>query len=142
MTTLRLGNSAPIEHLHVPAESEDDEPRRVRQAVAIPDGDEHAVTEVRFADGMPLVDMLTAVTSPGTGVWDNHSDAHPVWVSSDNDRLAELLAEHYSNDEHTCEVVPFDDDTPVGVTPPDEHPDDRKASRPRGSRSRRHAPQD
>jgi len=52
------------------------------------------VTEVNLPKEFTLSSAFVAITSP-TGVWANHSDKNPVWVESDSDGLAALLAEHF-----------------------------------------------
>lgn len=51
-------------------------------------------TTVNFPDDWTLGQAFVALTSP-SGIWANHSDKPPKWVSSDSAGLASLVAEHY-----------------------------------------------
>lgn len=52
-------------------------------------------TEVLGDDARSVKELLDDITRPG-GIWDYHSTADaPAWVSSDSDRLANLLSDLY-----------------------------------------------
>lgn len=53
-------------------------------------------TVVDLPDELTLAEAFITITHP-QGVWANHAkaDTVPVWVASDNDGLAALLAEHF-----------------------------------------------
>lgn len=74
-------------------------------------------TEIEIPDETPLIAALTSITHP-QGVWANHATdgAKPAWVASDNEMVAQALAEHWGG----IEVRELD------VNPP------RKASRGAG----------
>lgn len=75
MPNIRLGNGAPLD------------------AGRAMDG--RSVTTGYIADHLPLAARVSAVTSV-EGIWRAHSTANaPLWVASDDQELADALAEHY-----------------------------------------------
>lgn len=52
-------------------------------------------TYIAPPDGMALGEVFTSITAAG-GVWDRQSpDEKPLWVASDDPKLAGLLAAHW-----------------------------------------------
>jgi hypothetical protein len=64
------------------------------------DVDGSRVTTIVIPGGYSLIEAVSAVTAQD-GAWNHHSrgdgpgDSAPDWVESDNDALAQLLAEHF-----------------------------------------------
>jgi hypothetical protein len=42
-----------------------------------------------------LMEFIGNITARGRGVWDNHSNAPPAWVESDNEAVAIILSAQY-----------------------------------------------
>lgn len=91
---VELGNKAAIQARRgADGEPErDDEGFVVHEPIA---GDEQRVTRVEVPEGVPLAEAFVSITQPVRGVWANHSDEPPMWVESDSEGLAALLAEHF-----------------------------------------------
>ncbi|GAC1529553.1 MAG: hypothetical protein NVS3B1_21350 [Marmoricola sp.] len=101
MTWVKLGNA------HT-AEAVRDENDVVQYTFT--EADAPVVTNVVFPDGLSLVEQLQTIAMPG-GVWSNHGSENPLWVESDNEALAQLLAQQFN-----CPVgAPAD--TPPTPTP-------------------------
>jgi hypothetical protein len=79
MPTVYLGNTAPIS--------------------SIVEGNDQAVTSVHAYEPNRL-DNLTAVRS----IWPTQSTNPPAWVECEDERLAEDLADVFSDENHTCSI--------------------------------------
>ena len=63
------------------------------------EGDTTAVTTVHANEPNRLANVA-AIKS----LWPNHSDAPPAWVESEDTRLAEDIADLFSDETHTCDI--------------------------------------
>lgn len=98
MTTIHLGNEAPVEIIKDPETGEVVERRRRTDLKGT------QITTVSVPEGTPLTEAFVAVTH-NDGVWNSHSDKPPVWVCSDDPALATLVASNFGG----IEVIDYFD---------------------------------